>query len=103
MGRELIFGWEAETPLSPSGPMTRRTHSVLAILSNGYPQPKGRLLTCYAPVRRSTSHPKVTFALDLHVLSTPPAFVLSQDQTLHLLRNLYVHRAPKDSKSLLDT
>jgi hypothetical protein len=25
-----------------------------------------------------------TFALDLHVLSTPPAFVLSQDQTLHL-------------------
>jgi hypothetical protein len=24
------------------------------------------------------------FPLDLHVLSTPPAFVLSQDQTLHL-------------------
>ena len=27
--------------------------------------------------------PKVPFALDLHVLGTPPAFVLSQDQTLH--------------------
>ena len=26
--------------------------------------------------------PKVPFALDLHVLGTPPAFVLSQDQTL---------------------
>jgi hypothetical protein len=27
--------------------------------------------------------PKETQALDLHVLGTPPAFVLSQDQTLH--------------------
>ena len=26
--------------------------------------------------------PKEAFPLDLHVLSTPPAFVLSQDQTL---------------------
>jgi hypothetical protein len=36
----------------------------------------------YSPVRRSTRPPKETFALDLHVLGTPPAFVLSQDQTL---------------------
>jgi hypothetical protein len=27
--------------------------------------------------------PKPGFSLDLHVLSAPPAFVLSQDQTLH--------------------
>ena len=27
--------------------------------------------------------PKETSSLDLHVLSTPPAFVLSQDQTLN--------------------
>ena len=33
-------------------------------------------------MRRSTHHPKVAFSHDLHVLSTPPAFVLSQDQTL---------------------
>jgi hypothetical protein len=33
-------------------------------------------------VRHSTRLPKKTFAFDLHVLSTPPAFVLSQDQTL---------------------
>jgi hypothetical protein len=26
--------------------------------------------------------PKAWFSLDLHVLSAPPAFVLSQDQTL---------------------
>ena len=29
--------------------------------------------------------PKQHVAFDLHVLRTPPAFVLSQDQTLHLL------------------
>ena len=31
--------------------------------------------------RSPLTHPKMN-ALDLHVLSTPPAFVLSQDQTL---------------------
>ena len=40
------------------------------------------LLTCYSPVRRFTHTPKGAFSLDLHVLSTPPAFALSQDQTL---------------------
>ncbi|CAM9972868.1 unnamed protein product, partial [Chrysoparadoxa australica] len=28
------------------------------------------------------AHPKVSFPLDLHVLGLPPAFNLSQDQTL---------------------
>ena len=28
------------------------------------------------------------FAFDLHVLGTPPAFVLSQDQTLQLMRGI---------------
>jgi hypothetical protein len=57
-------------------------HPVLAPISERYPRVKGRLLTCYSPVRRSSTH-KRAFPLDLHVLSTPPAFVLSQDQTLH--------------------
>ena len=35
-------------------------------------------------MRRSTHPPKGTFSLDLHVLGTPPAFNLSQDQTLQL-------------------
>jgi hypothetical protein len=39
------------------------------------------LPTCYAPVRR-VSGPKPT-PLDLHALGTPPALILSQDQTLH--------------------
>jgi hypothetical protein len=57
-------------------------YPVLATLSGSYPKVKGRLLTCYSPVRRSST-PEGAFPLDLHVLSTPPAFVLSQDQTLH--------------------
>jgi hypothetical protein len=61
-------------------------HPVLAPISERYPRVKGRLLTCYSPVRRSSTH-KWAFPLDLHVLSTPPAFVLSQDQTLHRKTN----------------
>jgi hypothetical protein len=39
----------------------------------------------YALLTRSplSTKPKPSFPFDLHVLSTPPAFVLSQDQTLH--------------------
>src|SRR3954469_21833366 len=44
--------------------------------------------------------PKEAFPLDLHVLSTPPAFVLSQDQTLHRKQNPHPpkHRQDKSSK-----
>ena len=62
--------------------MTLWSYPVLASLSRCYPGPEGRLLTCYSPVRRFTHPPKGAFSLDLHVLGTPPAFVLSQDQTL---------------------
>ena len=61
-----------------------RSYAVLARVSPGYPPLQGRLPTCYSPVRRFTNRPKATFSLDLHVLSTPPAFILSQDQTLQL-------------------
>ena len=64
--------------------MALRTYAVLARVSPGYPPLQGRLSTCYSPVRRFTNRPKSTFSLDLHVLSTPPAFILSQDQTLQL-------------------
>ena len=62
--------------------MSKRFYAVLATLSSGYPPFQGTLLTCYSPVRRSTKGPKTSFSRDLHVLGTPPAFVLSQDQTL---------------------
>ena len=57
----------------------------LARLSPGCPPDRGRLHTCYSPVRRSPAAvPEDTapLPLDLHVLSLPLAFILSQDQTL---------------------
>ena len=39
--------------------------------------------------------PKGTFPFDLHVLTTPPAFVLSQDQTLRCQIYLEPLRAQK--------
>ena len=71
-------------------------HAVLAVVSNCCPPLKGRFLTRYSPVRHcpllhldeSSIH---RFSFDLHVLSTPPAFVLSQDQTLY---KSYQHGIP---------
>jgi hypothetical protein len=56
---------------------------ILAHLSAGCVRPEGRLPTCYSPVRHSSYNIATVRQVDLHVLSTPPAFVLSQDQTLH--------------------
>ena len=69
---------------------TPMRHAVLAVVSNCCPPLQGRFLTRYSPVRHcpllqldeSSFH---RFSFDLHVLSTPPAFVLSQDQTLYKL------------------
>ena len=68
-------------------------HAVLAVVSNCCPPLKGRFLTRYSPVRHCPLNPLsensfIRFSFDLHVLSTPPAFVLSQDQTLY---KLYQH------------
>ena len=58
------------------------SYPVLAKLSLGYPSPWGRLPTCYSPVRLLMYY---YIPIDLHVLGTPPAFILSQDQTLKYL------------------
>ena len=58
-------------------------HLILVPLSRDYVRPKGRLPTCYSPVRHLPFNIATKSSVDLHVLSTPPAFVLSQDQTLH--------------------
>ena len=65
-----------------------RHYEVLIIVSNGYPSVRGRLPTRYSPVRRCpffkfSEDSLKNFSLDLHVLGTPPAFILSQDQTLY--------------------
>ena len=78
------------------------SYPVLAPVSGGYPKVKGRLLTCYSPVRRSST-PKGAFPLDLHVLSTPPAFVLSQDQTLQqkpVEQSSQQQKLPKESRTI---
>src|SRR5699024_3030069 len=61
-----------------------RSYMVLDPVSQAYPTVQGRSPTCYSPVRHSSTSSKLeAFPFDLHVLSTPPAFILSQDQTLH--------------------
>ena len=65
-------------------------YAVLAPISKCYPPVQGRLPTRYSPVRHSCILlPAETFRrmhpFDLHVLGTPPAFILSQDQTLMLV------------------
>ena len=69
------------------GPFLRRSTFRLAAVSGISPsfpglfRTKGYVPTCYSPVCHSPCG-----AFDLHVLSLPPAFVLSQDQTLMLKR-----------------
>ena len=65
------------------------SYPVLARVSPSYPRLKGRLPTCYSPVRRYSA--RRLLPLDLHVLGTPPAFVLSQDQTLEPL-SVYIDK-----------
>jgi hypothetical protein len=62
----------------PEGP-----HRVLIQVSLGYPRPRGTW-ECITRPFAALLAPEGTFALDLHVLAMPPAFALSQDQTLQL-------------------
>ena len=58
-----------------------RAYAVLAAVSSCCPPVQGRLSTRYSPVRHSVTSENIT-SFDLHVLSTPPALILSQDRTL---------------------
>ena len=80
--------------------MTSQHYEVLIIVSNGYPSAKGRLPTRYSPVRRFPlflfDESQINrFSLDLHVLGTPPAFILSQDQTLN---KMFITHSPKGDR-----
>ena len=58
----------------------------------------GQIPTCYSPVRHSSPKGRIpkelssSLPFDLHVLSMPPAFNLSQDQTLQLNSFTILHR-----------
>lgn len=77
---------QAPRPASPKAlsftpPLGSEAHAELPPVSGSYPPPDGRLPTWSSPVRH-VSGPKTT-PFDLHALGTPPALILSQDQTLH--------------------
>src|SRR5699024_8056760 len=77
-------------------PSKMRSYMVLDPVSQAYPTVQGRSPTCYSPVRHSSTLCKhKTFPFDFHVLSTPPAFILSQDQTLHKNKGV---KSPKPNK-----
>ena len=68
----------------------------------------GHVPTRYSAVRRSPAKSKLSaLPLDLHVLGTPPAFILSQDQTLHKnvmfdITRLNIHILTDDDKNTLE-
>ena len=74
------------------------SYAVLAVISNCYSPDMGRLFTRYSPVRHSHS-PERLRSFDLHVLSMPPAFILSQNQTLkfNCLKSLLSFKNNNDS------
>ena len=78
--------------------MTLRYHAVLAVVSHGCPPPRDRFLR--------VTHPSATAGLlrpcDLHVLSMPPAFTLSQDQTLRFI-SVIIPKSPKAPRTTTST
>lgn len=65
-----------------------RVYAVLAKVSLGYPPLPGKFLRVPHPsaARQQSVLLQILLPLDLHVLGVPPAFNLSQDQTLHFLK-----------------
>ena len=93
LGRLLPYQLANRTKASPRAtplraPFFFRIYAVLAKVSLGYPPLKGRFLRFTHPsaARRQVVLLLLALPLDLHVLGVPPAFNLSQDQTLHLLK-----------------
>ena len=70
--------------LSFTTPLGSEAHAELPPVSGSYPPPNGRLPTWSSPVRHGRAPKDPSF--DLHALGTPPALILSQDQTLHHCR-----------------
>ena len=65
-------------------PFSLRKYAVLAIVSNSYSSLLGRFPRVTHPSATKDPQASPGTSFDLHVLSMPPAFVLSQDQTLKL-------------------
>jgi hypothetical protein len=76
-------------------PLTLRFHAVLAAVSRRYPPPQDRCLRVTHP--SATARNRSPEPCDLHVLSMPPAFALSQDQTLRFIPAPRLPKAPKQT------
>ena len=72
-------------------PISLRRYTVLIRVSPGYPLLLGRFLRVTHP-SAALLISEDTFSLDLHVLSLPPAFNLSHDQTLQLISCLLIFK-----------
>jgi hypothetical protein len=86
LGRPLPHQLANRTQAPPqalSRALTLRCHAVLAVVSHGYPPPQDRYLRVTHP--SATDKGRNLRPCDLHVLSMPPAFALSQDQTLRFI------------------
>jgi hypothetical protein len=75
---------------------SKRSHAVLPLLSERYSPLKGRFPTRYSPVCHAPCGTS-----DLHVLGTPPAFILSQDQTLKFHSELSSQTTRVDLEKML--
>ncbi len=71
--------------------LAHRRHAVLAPVSQGCPPPNDKSLRDTHPSATNTRK----YSCDLHVLSMPPAFALSQDQTLRFISNPQRPEPPK--------
>ena len=75
---------------SPSFPL--RDYAVLACVSTCCPPLLGRFLRITHPSAARQQEQAPLLPLDLHVLSLPPAFNLSHDQTLQFKISAYSNR-----------
>ena len=78
--------------------LAHRRHAVLAPVSQGYPPPNDKSLRDTHPSATKGRNPPC----DLHVLSMPPAFALSQDQTLRFIMS-GPYEPNKDEQTLPQT
>ena len=100
IGRESILKRIAPFPPEPCGSVGLCGISSRFQLLSPTPGQVIHVLLTRSPLGTSKFHPKTSFErtpFDLHVLGAPPAFVLSQDQTLYKM----VSKRQKAFKSIL--
>ena len=83
MGRSPLPGQSLSLPFAPCSPPQKAPSGISRRFQRLSPSPGqvNHVLRTRSPL---SVHPKVNFPFDLHVLGTPPTFILSQDQTRRL-------------------